>query len=375
MCYGTTTPDTSYALYVNGDAAATSFVNISTRDQKHDIEYLDDTDKRSITDKIRNIKVAEYRYNGEKGSAPLRLGLIAEEAPEEILSANKKGVDVYKLATFILAGVQEQQKRLEGLEVRMTNLETLIGSTTPQTGGISLASVLSGFEALGTKITDGVASFRNLVVESLTVGKSTQPTAITVYDKNGKAGCMTIEDVDAGTTKITAGACGSTNTTTPASTPSTNSEPQTTNSSDTTPPVITINGNNPAEVTKGSSYADLGASVTDNVSTNLGAHYFVNGLSVLDISLDTSTTTTYTIDYVATDGAGNTATSTRTVIVSDSTSSTGSEQAGSPQAEPVVEPLVPEPEPETPPADENPPTDSGQAASSTPSETPSEPNP
>jgi hypothetical protein len=65
----------------------------------------------------------------------------------------------------------------------------------------------------------------------------------------------------------------------------------------------------------GASYADLGATVTDNVNDNLGIHVFLNGVAIDSINLDTSISSTHTIDYVATDQAGNTATSTRTVII------------------------------------------------------------
>jgi hypothetical protein len=87
------------------------------------------------------------------------------------------------------------------------------------------------------------------------------------------------------------------------------------NSASSTPPTIIINGDNPAHIHVGDSYADLGASVGDNVDQNLGLKYFLNGALVSNIIIDSSAAATDTIDYAATDNAGNTATSTRTVIV------------------------------------------------------------
>jgi hypothetical protein len=94
----------------------------------------------------------------------------------------------------------------------------------------------------------------------------------------------------------------------------------TANATDTTVPVITVVGNNPATITVGSVYADLGATVTDTdasgmVNNNLGIKYNVDGVDVQNILIDTSTSTTHTIIYSATDGAGNTGTATRTVDV------------------------------------------------------------
>lgn len=79
---------------------------------------------------------------------------------------------------------------------------------------------------------------------------------------------------------------------------------------DITPPTIVINGNNPTMLEMGSTYVDLGASVTDNVNNNLGI--VVNGDEV-----DTSVPETYFVSYTATDQAGNSSMAEREVIVYD----------------------------------------------------------
>ncbi|KKW10390.1 MAG: Phage tail fiber-like protein [Parcubacteria group bacterium GW2011_GWA2_49_9] len=308
---GTSTPE--YKLHVMGDVAATSFVNISTRTAKKDIEYYSESDKRSVSDKIRNIKIAEYRYNGESESAPLRLGLIAEEAPAEVLSASGKGVDVYKLSTFILAGLQEQQKRLEGLEVRIMALESLVASSTPQQGaGFSVASVAvavkdliaSAGEWVVSKITAAVGNFGTAKVEN---GLEMKDSA------TGATYCVRITN---GEWAKVQGSCAEAST--PLNPPSEEVGGQTSSSGDTTAPILTVNGNNPATVAVGAVYADLGASVTDNVSTNLGVYALVNGVDVgvaSNISINTASSTTYTIEYYAIDQAGNRGSAQRTVIV------------------------------------------------------------
>ena len=85
--------------------------------------------------------------------------------------------------------------------------------------------------------------------------------------------------------------------------------------SSSTPPVITIAGNNPAHITVGTMYQDLGATAKDSEGHDLGVKTFLNGVLVNEIVLDTSTTTTDTIDYVATDTNGLSSTSTRQVII------------------------------------------------------------
>ena len=99
--------------------------------------------------------------------------------------------------------------------------------------------------------------------------------------------------------------------------------------SDVEPPVITMNGNNPATVDKGSTYSDLGALITDNVDYNLS-------IQVTGDQIDTSVVGVHEVRYNAVDNSGNHAVEqVRTVNVVDSTSSLGSEQAGSPQVDPT----------------------------------------
>jgi hypothetical protein len=101
----------------------------------------------------------------------------------------------------------------------------------------------------------------------------------------------------------------------------------TSNSSPTTPPTNTINGDDPAILHVGDSYADLGVTLTDTgVSqagdANLGYKTFLNGTLVSNIVLDTSEPATETIDYAATDTDRLTATSTSTVLIEAAATST-----------------------------------------------------
>jgi hypothetical protein len=96
-----------------------------------------------------------------------------------------------------------------------------------------------------------------------------------------------------------------------------------------TPPTITVNGDNPAVVQVGDSYADLGATVSDTGpgqagDTDLGITTFLNGTLVSNILLDMRQVATDTIDYVATDIDGLTATSTRIVLIEAATAATAS---------------------------------------------------
>ena len=154
--------------------------------------------------------------------------------------------------------------------------------------------------------------------------------------------CLTKEDVRA----LLVLARGGGMATPPA--PAPEPEPAPTDEADTTPPTITVVGNNPATIQVGSSYADLGATVTDTVNDNLGYSTFLDGVEVISsLNLDTTVAGTHTIIYRATDQAGNIGEATRTVIVEDGASTPAPEPALEAIPEPAPEP-TPEPQPAPP---------------------------
>ncbi|MDB2587676.1 DUF5011 domain-containing protein [Flavobacteriaceae bacterium] len=78
---------------------------------------------------------------------------------------------------------------------------------------------------------------------------------------------------------------------------------------DTVPPVITLNGDNPMNLTVGDTFNDPGATASDNIDGDLTSEIVATGM------VDTATPGTYTRTYTVADSAGNTASVNRTVIV------------------------------------------------------------
>ena len=77
---------------------------------------------------------------------------------------------------------------------------------------------------------------------------------------------------------------------------------------DTTPPVITLVGDDPVNITVGSTYTDAGATATDDVDGDITANI------VTVNNVDATTIGQYTVTYNVSDAAGNAATEvTRTV--------------------------------------------------------------
>ena len=228
---GTTTPE--YKLQVLGDIAATSFVNISTRTAKKDISYLSNEEESNILTKIKNINVATYHYSSENPQNPLRLGLIAEEAPTEVLAVGGKGVDVYKLSTFLLAGIQAQQTQIETIETRLSAVEARLGQVGTSTA--SNTSLVSYLVSLGVEIIQDVVNLKTLLVDAVTVKNITvkaedpSQSGITIYDRvTGQPVCMFVAN---GLVSTEAGACSSTPASVPAPAPTPSSAPTSESSS------------------------------------------------------------------------------------------------------------------------------------------------
>ena len=138
-------------------------------------------------------------------------------------------------------------------------------------------------------------------------------------------------------------------------------------------------GNNPARISVGTSYIDLGAVLIDPYNTNVGVYAFLDGRETSSPALDTSTTTSYRIEYRATEPGGSTIVVRRIVLVGNApdpggeisaagnvnppASAPAPDSTSSPQAEPT-------PAPETPAATSTPP-----APEPEPAPEPSEPSP
>jgi photosystem II stability/assembly factor-like uncharacterized protein len=207
----------TYKLQVNGQPAAngyTAFTNYSDSRLKENIAYLDS----GYLDKVMQLKPSTFNYNeltgyDEATRARLVTGFIAQDLQSifpEMVGTTKIGqgtttIDYYDtnlsaLPIYLVKAIQE-------LNLKVIDMETLLASTTSSTGGMT--SMITGIlEKIGLVMKDGVAKITTLVVDSLQIGSSNKPTAITVYDKNGKAGCMTVDDVTTGETSIVPGECG-----------------------------------------------------------------------------------------------------------------------------------------------------------------------
>ncbi len=108
---GATNP--SYKLHVNGSVAGTSWTNLSSREYKENIRKVDDAGCSVMLAKLMDMDLKTYRYKEQfGGDGELKLGFIAEEMPQEVLSKDGKGVDIYELVTFTIGAMKAQGKEI-----------------------------------------------------------------------------------------------------------------------------------------------------------------------------------------------------------------------------------------------------------------------
>jgi hypothetical protein len=332
---GTTTPQTK--LTVAGDVTATGFVNISTESMKTNIEYLNETSIENILTQIEDAKVATYHYLSDSSNSPLRLGLIAEEAPPQVLSANGKGVDLYKLGTFNLAGLQALSSRVNSLAMRVESIESRLalleaGGTASSSQKVSTSTLVSFFANVGNTIGAVFASsfnakdticvddqcltkddIRTLVqmahLEHASSGVATSTGAISIPPPNE----IPLTPPDVATSSSPTGD-GST------------TEPSLVISGDTIAPSIILNGPSAIEILEGLTFQDPGATASDDVDGDLTSHVSVSG------TVDTATVGLYTLTYSVADAAGNSTEVSRVVSVLE---------APAPEPLAIEPPLVP----------------------------------
>jgi len=179
-------------VFTAGDMHGTGFINSSTEEAKDNITFLSIERERNILNDIRTLDIANYRYLTDEEGEPLRLGLIAERSPREILSRDGRGVDLYKLSTFTLAGLKSLTEKVDGIESFL-----LVGGVSPDDSALGMESAernpfVQALQRIGLTVNSGILSLKKLIgheiqTEKLCIGETcvTESELIELLNNSG----------------------------------------------------------------------------------------------------------------------------------------------------------------------------------------------
>ena len=314
---GTTTPYARLSVWGSDTASSTLAFNVVSS-ASTTVFAVFDGGNAQLSGTLTQSSDERLKTNILSLDASSSLSLIDELNPVTF-----NWINPYQGTTPQLGFIAQQVQQIFPSLVSTTSATALTPGGTLGLNYIGLISpIVSAIQALSSEVQGLIAEVQGFA-QSFTSNTITASNDLCVSDgPNDPAPiCVTKAQLAA----VLAGN-GSGNNQSPAAaqqSPAAGSNPPvsvTQNSATTTPPTITINGDNPAYLNVGDSYADLGATVTDDGpgqagDANLGYKTLLNGTLVSNIALDSSQLATDTIDYVATDSAGLTATSTRTILI------------------------------------------------------------
>jgi hypothetical protein len=99
-------------------SAGGQWVNASSRELKEKIEVLTVPEAQDV---LAGLAPVRYQYKAEAGQ--MHLGFIAEEVPEAVATADRKGLSPMDIVAVLTKVVQEQQRTIEQLNQKVTLLE------------------------------------------------------------------------------------------------------------------------------------------------------------------------------------------------------------------------------------------------------------
>jgi Chaperone of endosialidase len=97
---------------------AGNWINASSRDVKQDIHQLG---REAAFDALRGLEPVTFAYKTNPGD--MQVGFIAEDVPDLVATADRKGLSSMDIVAVLTKVVKEQQQTIEDLQTRLQRLE------------------------------------------------------------------------------------------------------------------------------------------------------------------------------------------------------------------------------------------------------------
>lgn len=113
---GIRTDNGSWGLRILGPARANAWDIYSSKKYKKDIIPLSPQNYKSILEEIKKMDLVYFRFKNQENDSPKNLGVIAEDAPAQIVDTKRETVSLSQASAFTLAGVKALTQEIEWLE-------------------------------------------------------------------------------------------------------------------------------------------------------------------------------------------------------------------------------------------------------------------
>jgi len=121
----TTSPTNILTVKQNSttDPIADAWTTYSSREYKRDIHELTSEEYAGALQKVLSVPVVRFHYKGDDTKE--KIGIIAEDAPEEILAeGDNKAISLNEYISLLHAALKAQQEELDALKAKLAKLES-----------------------------------------------------------------------------------------------------------------------------------------------------------------------------------------------------------------------------------------------------------
>ena len=109
------------------DPVADAWTTYSSRTYKTDITELTDAEYQAALQALLDTPLVRFHYKGQAAGEKLKLGIIAEDAPETIIAeGNDKAVSLGEYISLLHAAVVAQQSQIETQQAQIEALQAAI---------------------------------------------------------------------------------------------------------------------------------------------------------------------------------------------------------------------------------------------------------